>query len=115
MDYQQIIIVGNVGREPEQLRFESGTTATKISVGVKPRRDDETLWFEVMCWDKLGQTALRAQRGERVLVVGTLAARSYLDKTGEPRFALSINAREFRFLGRGSGVGDQAASIDAPF
>jgi hypothetical protein len=43
-----------------------------------------------------------------------LAARSYLDKAGEPRFALSINARDFRFLGRGS-LGDQAASVDAPF
>jgi len=115
MDYQQIIIVGNVGREPEQLRFESGASATKLSVGVTASRDGNTLWFEVMCWDKLGAVAARAQRGERVLVVGTLAARSYLDKAGGPRFALSINAREFRFLGRGSDVDDQAASVDAPF
>lgn len=99
----QITIVGNVGQDPE-LRFTpSGAAVCTFSVAVTPRRFDKTTnkwvdgaatWYRVNAWRALGENAAETlTRGQRVIVVGSLAARDWTnEKSGEKGTSWEITA-----------------------
>lgn len=130
--FQQCIIIGNLGREPEMRYTSDGTPVTSFSVAVNKRgkRQDgsdfeETTWFRVTCWRRLAETANQyLHKGSGVMVIGEIKASAYIPKEGgEPRASLELTARDVRFLPRGGaapGEGvdyeDQASSDeDIPF
>lgn len=98
-----VTITGNLGQDPE-LRFTpSGKPVCNISVGDTPRRlnrdtnqwEDagETLWLRCALWGDAGETlAEKAQRGNRVTVVGRLKSRSWEDKDGTKRTVVECDA-----------------------
>jgi single-strand DNA-binding protein len=106
--YQQITIVGNVGRDPE-LRFTpQGVAVCDFSVavnrrfggqnGAEPR--EETTWFKVTCWRNLAETVSKyVRKGKQILVVGEIAASAYTDKSGQPAASLELTAQTVKFLG----------------
>lgn len=108
MTYQQITIVGNVGRDPELKYTQSGTAVTDFSVAVNRswtsntgEKHEETTWFRITCWNRLAETVAEyVTKGMQVLVVGDrIQADTYMGNDGTPRASLTVTANTVRFLG----------------
>ncbi len=115
MTWHQTIVVGNLGRDPELRYMQSGDPVCNFSVAVSERwRDrqsgeqrEKTTWYSVSVWGPQAENCnTYLARGRRVLVTGTVSARSYINNNGEAAASLDLRAREVRFLG-GRGDGDQ--------
>jgi single-strand DNA-binding protein len=105
--YQQITIIGNLGRDPEMRYTPSGQSVTTFSVaasrqwvGQDGQRQEKTVWFRVTAWQKLAELASQyLTKGSKVLVVGELdEPNAYIDKEGKPRASLEVRASTIRFL-----------------
>lgn len=114
--FQQIIIVGNVGRDPEMKYFPSGDQVCNFSVavtrkvGAGDQRKEETTWFRVACWRQLAEIANQyVHKGSQVMIVGRVKARAYLDNAGQPQVSLDIDADQMQLLG---GRGDNDLRVD---
>jgi single-strand DNA-binding protein len=117
----KVILVGNLGRDPETRYTPNGTMNVQFSLAVSRRfRDssgqdqDRTTWFRVTAWGKLAETVDRLSqsgylaKGKQVYVEGRLESREYKDQQGETRFSLDVNATELQLLGsRGDAEGGQ--------
>ncbi len=127
MSWQQTIIVGNCGRSPELKYLQSGTAVCEFSVAVSESWNDQasgekkekTTWFKVSAWGKLAEVCNQyIQRGKMVMVVGTVEARAYMGKDGQPASSLDLRARDVRFLGSRehaeAGGGDEV-NVEIPF
>ncbi|MGB4676733.1 MAG: single-stranded DNA-binding protein [Aggregatilineales bacterium] len=117
--FQQCIIIGNLGRDPEMRFLGDGTPVTSFSVAVNRKwtgRDgnpgEKTWWFRVTCWGRLAETTNQyLRKGSPVMVIGEVDASAYIPREGgEPRASLELTARDVRFLPRGgSGPQDMGA------
>ena len=111
--YQQTIIIGNVGREPELRYTQSGVAVCSFSVAVTERWTDrqnnekreKTNWYRVSAWRQLAEiTNQYVHKGMQVMVVGTVEARGYTNNNGDAAASLELTARDIQFLGnRGDG------------
>lgn len=114
MTYQQLTIVGNVGRDPELKYTNSGTAVTDFSVAVNSsytsngERVERTTWYRVTCWGVTAENVAKyLKKGRQVLVVSDrIEANAYLDKNNEPRASIDVTAREVRFIGGRESGGD---------
>ncbi|GAB4468283.1 MAG: hypothetical protein Kow00124_02360 [Anaerolineae bacterium] len=112
--FQQIIIVGNLGKDPEMRFTNEGRPVTDFTVAVNRRwttRDgqtgEKTWWFRVSCWGQLAETTNQyLKKGRQVMVIGEVDASAWLGQDGQPRASLEITARDVRFLG-GRGDADE--------
>lgn len=127
-NFEQTIIVGNVGRDPEMRYTPSGTAVTSFSVAVNSQRGDEkiTKWFRVVAWGKHAEVCNQyVVKGMSVLVAGELnadketgAPKIWTNKDGNPQASFEINASTIRFLSGGKGKMEQqqdAPQEDFPF
>ena len=124
--YQTIIIVGNVGRDPEMRYTPSGQAVTSFSVATNRQYTNnngetvkETIWFRVSAWGKTGETCNQyLKKGSKVLVEGRLTAdpatggpRIWQAQDGSSRASFEVSAGTVRFLSsRGETDGSAAAS-----
>lgn len=113
MTYQQITIVGNVGRDPELRYTQGGNAVTDFSVAVNSgytdsqgQRVERTTWYRVTCWGRLAETAASyLKKGRQVLVVGDrIEANAYTGRDGSARASLDLTANVVRFLGNRNDV-----------
>jgi single-strand DNA-binding protein len=105
--YQQITLIGNLGRDPEMRYTPSGLPVTTFSVAVtkvttnaEGQRNEKTIWFRVTAWRKLAETASQyLTKGSKVLIVGEVEeANAYMDKEGKPRASVEVTAQTIKFL-----------------
>ena len=123
--YQQIMIVGNLGRDPEMRYTASGVPVTSFSVAVSRRwtgqdgqRQEKTTWFRVSAWRQLAEICGQyLTKGQKVLVIGDIDEPNvWTDQQGNARASLEITARDVRFLssrdeaGMGGGMSSSMAS-----
>lgn len=114
--YQQITLVGNLGRDPEMRYTAEGRPVTNFSMAVnrKWRGADEemheqTTWFRITAWGRLAETCNEyLTKGRQVLVVGRLntdsetgGPRVWTGSDGKPRASFEVTAGEVRFLHSG--------------
>ena len=116
--YQKLIIIGNLGKEPEMRYLTDGKAVTTFSVAASNRKD-ETTWFRVSTWDKQAETCNQyLHKGSKVLVEGALKAdaqgnpRTYERKDGTWGASFEVVASAVKFL---SGKDDPAVTDDVPF
>ncbi|MCC6614710.1 MAG: single-stranded DNA-binding protein [Anaerolineae bacterium] len=121
MAYQQVIIVGNLGRDPEIRYTQSGQAVCGFSVAVNEvwtdrqsnERREKTTWFRVSVWGPQAETTSRyLAKGRQVMVIGTVEARAYLDQGGQPQATLELRARDVRFLGGQGGPGQPGGEYE---
>jgi single-strand DNA-binding protein len=128
--YQKIVIVGNLGRDPEMRYTPSGQAVTNFSVATNRRytassgeRVDETVWFRVSAWGRLAETCNQyLTKGRKVLVEGRLTAdpqtggpRVWQDNSGSNRASFEISAVTVQFLsGRNDEDGLQSSDEYEP-
>lgn len=111
----KVLIIGNLGRDPEMRYTPSGAPVTNFSVAVSRRwktpdgeQKEETEWFDVECWNKLAETANNyLSKGKQVFIEGRLRTDSWEDQqSGQKRYRTRVVANEMQFLGaRGESSG----------
>jgi single-strand DNA-binding protein len=131
--YQTIIIVGNVGRDPEMRYTPSGQAVTSFSVATNRQYTNnnaetvkETIWFRVSAWGKTGETCNQyLKKGSKVLVEGRLTAdpatggpRIWQAQDGTSRASFEVSAQTVRFLSsrsetEGGGMGSAPVSEES--
>jgi single-strand DNA-binding protein len=130
-----VLLVGNLGADPESRTTNGGTDVTTFSLGTsRPRRDSEgktykdasgftakdTEWHRVTCFNGLGRViAQHAVKGMLVSVRGRIHNSKWTDREGIERYGSEIIADDVQFLGRGrreSGAEDDSEhGEDVPF
>jgi len=119
--YHTLILVGNVGRDPEMRYTPSGQPVTSFSVATNRQYTanngetvKETIWFRVTTWGKQAEVCNQyVKKGSKVLVEGRLTPdantggpRVWTAQDGAPRASFEVNASTVRFLSsRGEGDG----------
>ncbi len=105
--YQKIIIIGNLGRDPEMRYTPDGNPVTSFSVASSNRYGDkeETTWFRVSVWGKQAESSNQyLHKGSKVLVEGRLRPDSngnptvFQRKDGTWGSSYEVNAQTVRFL-----------------
>jgi single-strand DNA-binding protein len=122
----QVIVIGNLGRDPETRFTPSGTMNVSFSVAANRRwtdssgqQQESTNWFRVTAWGNLADTVNKLAeqgyltKGKQVYVQGRLDAREYTDRNGVNRTSLDVTANEIQLLGGrpdevGAGFGAEA-------
>ncbi|MGQ9573000.1 MAG: single-stranded DNA-binding protein [Dehalococcoidia bacterium] len=108
----KVMIIGNVGTEPEMRYTASGDAMTTFRVATNFRytsregeRREETEWFSIIAWRNLAeQCSQYLQKGRRVYVEGRLRSRSWETPEGQRRFRNEVVADRVLFLDRAPGV-----------
>jgi single-strand DNA-binding protein len=128
MSYQKIIIVGNLGRDPEMRYTPDGTPVTNFSVAVNRRwnkRDgaqgEETTWFRVTAWRRQAEVAAEhLSKGRQVMVEGRMTPdkvtggpRVWTGQDGVARANFEITAQRIIFL-QGGQTREQDTEAPAP-
>ena len=115
----KVIILGNLGRDPEMRYTPSGSPVTNFSVAVTRKytrgeeQQEETEWFNVECWNKLAEIANQyLSKGRQVYIEGRLKTDSWEDRnTGEKKYRTKVVASEMQMVGqRGDQMGDAAGA-----
>ena len=98
----KIILVGNVGRDPELKMTPTGRAVCEFSIAVNRvigksdsgERNEQTDWYRVSCWAGLAERAQQMiSKGRLVYVEGRFSPRVYTDREGKERTSLDVNAR----------------------
>jgi single-strand DNA-binding protein len=127
--YQKLIIVGNLGNDPEMRYTPSGQAVTNLSVATNRRwtdsggqQQEETVWFRVSVWGKQAETCNQyLTKGQKVLIEGRLTPdketggpRVWTDQNGKSKASYEMTAFEVRFLGsRGEGGNFNGGGVPA--
>ena len=117
MSFNKIIIVGNLGRDPELRYTPQGTAVCSFSVATSEKRRDKggdmqdvTTWFRVTLWGKQAETASKyLTKGKPVYLEGRLRIEEWTDRDGNNRQSLEVNATDMQFIGTGGRSDDYAA------
>ncbi len=104
----KLLIIGNVGRDPEMRYTPNGNAVTSFSVAVNRtytpaggERQQETEWFNVSAWNRLAEVCNNyVTKGMKVYVEGSLRSRSWIGQDGQTRFSNEIFANTVQFLDR---------------
>jgi single-strand DNA-binding protein len=112
MSFNKIIVVGNLGRDPEMRFTPQGTAVCSFTMASNERRKDKageqqdvTTWFRVTVWGKQAETVSKyLTKGRQVYVEGRLHIEEWTDRDGKQRHTLEVNASDVRFLDGGAGV-----------
>ncbi len=113
----RVILIGNLGRDPEVRRLENGAVVAKFSVATNENYKDrsgewqtQTEWHDVVVWRSLAERAeQQLKKGAQIYLEGKLTHRSWQDQEGNNRRTTEVVANYFRMIGRreGGGGGDQ--------
>ncbi|HSS19366.1 MAG TPA: single-stranded DNA-binding protein [Pyrinomonadaceae bacterium] len=115
MSFNKVILVGNLGRDPELRYTPQGTPVCSFSMATNERRkdktgemQDQTTWFRVTLWGRQAETASQyLTKGRPVYIEGRLRVEEWTDRDGKPRHTLEVTATDMQFIGGGRG-GEEA-------
>ncbi len=104
----KVMIIGNVGTEPEMRYTANGNAVTTFRIacsrnfgGPDGERREETEWFNVVTWNKLAETVSQyLQKGRRAYVEGRLHTRSWDGTDGQRHYRTEVIANTVLFLDR---------------
>ena len=114
----KVIVVGNLGRDPETRYMPDGGAITNVSVATSfqwtdktsGEKKEETEWHRVVFRGKLAEVAGEyLKKGSQVYVEGRLRTRKWQDKEGQEKYTTEIMADRMQMLGSRSGAGEPRA------
>src|ERR1700689_3724490 len=119
----KVILIGNLGADPETRAMPSGTTVANLRVATSEswrdkqsgEQQERTEWHRVALFGRLGEVAAEyLRKGSQVYIEGSLRTRKWQDKQGTERYTTEIVANEMLMLGgRSAGAGAGAAVPEA--
>jgi single-strand DNA-binding protein len=110
----KVIIVGNLGNDPETRYMPSGSAVTNLTVATNEswkdkatgEQKDRTEWHKVAMFNRLAEIAAEyLRKGSQVYIEGKLRTRKWQDKNGQDRWTTEIIADEMQMLGGRGGAG----------
>ncbi|MGI8787297.1 MAG: single-stranded DNA-binding protein [Pyrinomonadaceae bacterium] len=109
MSFNKIIVVGNLGRDPELRYTPQGNAVCDFSVATNEKKRDKAgemqnvvTWFRVTLWGKQAENASKyLTKGSPVYIEGRLRVEEWTDREGNSRHSLEVNASDMQFLGSG--------------
>ena len=110
----KVIIIGNLGRDPEVRYTPSGSAVCNVSVATtrnwknrdSGEKQEETEWHRVVFYDRLAEIAGEyLKKGRPVYVEGRLKTRKWQDKEGKDTYTTEIIAEQMQLLGSREGMG----------
>src|SRR3954451_15771784 len=119
----KVILVGNLGADPETKYLPSGEAVTNIRVATTDKWKDKasgemkeaTEWHRISFFGKLAEIAGEyLKKGSQVYVEGRLRTRKWQDKDGQDRYTTEIMATEMKMLGSRSGAGEPREAPPEP-
>jgi single-strand DNA-binding protein len=118
----KVILVGNLGADPETRFMPSGGSVTNVRIATSESWKDKqtgqpqerTEWHRVVFFNRLAEIAAEyLRKGSKVYVEGSLRTRKWQDQSGQDRYTTEIVANEMQMLdSRGGGMGGGAAGDD---
>ncbi len=113
----KVILIGNLGRDPEVRTFPDGGSVCNVTIATTRRwkaRDsnefqEETEWHRVVFRERLAEVAGEyLRKGKSVYVEGRLKTRKWTDKEGKEQYTTEILADVMQMLGSREGAGDES-------
>lgn len=109
MSFNKIIIVGNLGKDPELRYTTQGTPVCSFSLATNEKRKDKTgeaqdltTWFRVTLFGRQAETANQyLAKGRPVYIEGRLRVEEWTDRDGKQRHTLEVHATDMQFIGGG--------------
>jgi single-strand DNA-binding protein len=117
----KIMLIGNLGKDPEMKYTQQGTPVTNFSLAVTRsyktpdgQTKDETEWFRVNAWRKLAETCNEyLRKGSKVYIEGRLFTREWQNQEGQTRTSVEVEASEMIMLdSKGGGPGSSGGFSD---
>ncbi len=117
----KVILVGNVGGDPDVRYMPNGNAATTLSIATSEswkdkqtgEKQERTEWHRVVCFNKLGEIAGEyVKKGAKLYVEGSLRTRKWQDQSGQERYTTEIIASDIQMLDGKSGASNY--TNDAP-
>jgi single-strand DNA-binding protein len=119
----KVILIGNLGQDPETKSLPSGSAVTNIRLatteGWKDKQSGEkkehTEWHNVVFFDRLAEVAGQyLKKGSQVYIEGQLRTRKWQDKEGKDRYTTEIRANEMQMLGGKPGGAGSGSGYERP-
>ena len=120
----KVIIIGNLGADPESRQFENGGSVTNISIATSEQWTDKqsgekresTEWHRVSLFNRLGEIAAQyLKKGSKVYIEGSLRSRKYQAEDGQDRYVTEIRAEQMQMLdGTDNGQSDAVDNNSYP-
>lgn len=121
MSVNKVILLGNVGKDPEVKYFDNDRAVANFPLATTERGyrtsggidvPEKTEWHNLSCWGGLAKIAEQyVKKGDPLYIEGKIRTRSYEDRDGIRRYVTDIHVDNLEMLGRRS---DRAASQQAP-
>ncbi len=107
MSFNKIIIIGNLGRDPELRYTPQGSAVCNFSIATNEKRKDKagelqdvTTWFRVNLWRKQAENASKyLTKGSPVYIEGRLRIEEWQDRDGNNRYTLEVQGTDMQFIG----------------
>ena len=119
----KVMLIGNLGRDPESRTFPNGGTVTNVSIATtetwKDRqsgdRREHTEWHNLVFHNRLAEIAAQyLRKGSPVYVEGRIRTRKWQDKNGQDRYTTEVHVDEMQMLGsKGDGARTHGGQYDA--
>ncbi len=108
MSLNKVMLIGNVGKDPEIRHLENGVAVVTLPIATSERFKDrngevkeQTEWHNVVFWRTLAEIVEKhVRKGSQVFIEGRLRTRQWEDQNGQKRYATEIVADTMRLLGR---------------
>ncbi len=108
MSFNKVILIGNVGKDPEVRHLETGAAVASFTLATTERYknkngelQDQTEWHNIVCWRNLAELSEKyIKKGAQIFVEGKIRTRSWSDQTGAKRYTTEIVADNIRLLDR---------------
>ncbi len=110
MAVNKVILIGNVGKDPEIRYFDNGSAVANFTLATTERGytaangtqiPDKTEWHNIVCWRGLAKIAEQyIKKGTQLYIEGKIRSRSYDDQNGVKRYVYEIFADNIELLGR---------------
>jgi len=115
----KIMLIGNLGKDPEIRVTASGQTVANFSLATKEQfknksgeREERTEWHNIVVWGKLAEIARDyLHKGKQVYIEGRLQTRKWQDKNGQDRYTTEVVAELMQMLGN---KGDGSKTVQEP-
>lgn len=117
MSLNKVLLIGNVGKDPEIRHLQGGASVATITLATSERYKDRngesrelTEWHTIIAWRQLADLAENyIRKGSQIFVEGRIRSRSWDDQNGQKRYVTEIQADSIQLLGkRGDNAGAPA-------
>ena len=107
MSFNKIILVGNLGRDPELRYTPQGDAVCSFTIATNERKKDKsgefqdvTTWFKITLWRNQAENAAKyLSKGRQVYIEGRLGVEEWTDRDGKDRYTLAVTATDMQFIG----------------